>query len=70
MCWRRCAPCSAGTGVSAGLGIAASKAIVGTVVVLGSTIIAPITVAVVVTYISKKLWNGLFFKEKTELAVK
>lgn len=56
---------SAGLGLSAGLGIAAANAIAGTSIALGSTVVVPIAAGVGAAYASIRIWNRLFFKEKS-----
>lgn len=56
---------SAGLGLSAGLGIAAANAIAGTSLALGSAVVVPIAAGVGAAYASIRIWNKLFFKEKS-----
>ena len=55
---------SAGLGLSAGLGVMATNAIAGSVLAFGSTVLVPIAAGVTTTYITKRIWNGVFWKTK------
>ena len=55
---------SAGMGISAGLGLTVANAISGSVLAFGSVVIVPLACGVTVTYITKEIWNRIFFKTK------
>lgn len=55
---------SAGLGVSTGLGVAAIHAVAGTALALGSTVLVPVAAGVATGYVSMKVWNKIFFKQK------
>lgn len=55
---------SAGLGVSTGLGVAAAHAVAGTALAFGSTVVVPIGAGFATGYISKKIWNKIFFNGK------
>ena len=61
---------STGLGLSAGLGIAAAHVIAGTSLALGSTVVVPMVAGVGAAYASMKIWNKLFFKEKSDSKTK
>ena len=55
---------SAGLGVSAGFGVAAAHAVAGTAFALGNTIVVPLIAGVATVYISMKIWDKIFPREK------
>ncbi len=55
---------SAGMGISAGLGLTAANAISGTILAFGSAAIVPFACGITVTYITKEIWDRIFFKTK------
>jgi hypothetical protein len=55
---------STGLGVAAGLALGATKAVAGSTIVLGSVTVMPIVTAVAVAYVTKRIWNRMFFKQR------
>jgi len=56
---------SAGLGLAAGLGVATAHAVAGTSLALGTAVVVPIAAGAGVAYAGMKIWNKIFFKEKT-----